>query len=315
MISTESVLAAEARIREYIRTTDMLRAPYLIEGNGGIYAKLENLQHTGSFKVRGAFNKVLRLKERVSAPQIVAASSGNHGAALAYALKELGGTGIVFVPENASTSKIDAIKRLGVEVRLFGADTADTEAEARAFAAGCGAEYVSPYNDWDVITGQATLGVEILEQLPNVGTVFLSVGGGGLIAGIGSYLKLVAPHVKIVGCSPGASRVMAASVEAGKILDIESCQTISDATAGGLEPNAITFELCTRVVDHWIDVTEAEIADAMRLFIRESRMVIEGSAGVAIAAARKANCNALPRPFAVVICGGNVSAATIKDIL
>ncbi|MCQ4632548.1 threonine/serine dehydratase [Shinella sp. CPCC 100929] len=312
----DAIRNAETRVRPFVRETYLEASPYLSKTIGlDVHLKLENLQHTGSFKLRGALNKILSLGSAAATTRVVTASSGNHGAAVAFALRQVGGEGIVFVPENASEAKVAAIRRLGAEVRFHGTDSAVTEAHARAFAEAEGGVYVPPYNDIDVMAGQGTLGVEILRQLPDVRTVIASVGGGGLIAGIATYLKAAAPQVKIVGCSPQASRVMAASVAAGRVLDLDSDDTLSDGTAGGVEPDTITFAPCRDLVDHWIDVSEVEIAQAMKLFVEHHHMLCEGAAGVAIAAAIKAERGLIEGPVAIVVCGGNVSIPVLKGIL
>ncbi|MBB3660049.1 threonine dehydratase [Rhizobium sp. BK650] len=315
MSLTEDVRSAERRIRQYVNSTPLEAAPYLLPQSADIYVKLENLQHTGSFKLRGALNKVLTNRDAALNAPFVAASSGNHGAALAYALKQVGGQGIVYVPEGASVAKVKAIRSLGAEVRVHGKDTSETEAQARLFAQGEGLVYVSPYNDEAVIAGQGTLGIEILEQLPDVSNLFVAVGGGGLIAGIASYVKDIAPHVKIFGCSPERSRAMAASVRAGRIVEVPLLETLSDGTAGGLEPGAITFDLCRRLVDQWVDVTEQEISTALRDFIRGSGTIAEGAAGVALAASVKVEQDLRPGRSVVVVCGGNISSTTMASIL
>ena len=245
----------------------------------------------------------------------VTASSGNHGAAIAYAMDKLDVSGIVFVPEQTSSTKVDAIRSAGAEVRFHGTDGLDTENFARQYAADNSMEYLSPYNDAAVIAGQGTCGVEIARQLPDVDAVFVAVGGGGLIAGVGTFLKSVNPNVEIVSCQPAASAVMTESVKAGKIIDLESEPTLSDGTAGGIEADAITFEMCEQLVDKFVVVSEEEIAVAMCNFIDSHHMLLEGSAGVAIAgllanAEEYANKNVV-----VIICGGNISRATLKKVI
>jgi threonine dehydratase len=276
---------------------------------------LENLQHTGSFKVRGALNKVLSIPTDQRAQGVVAASTGNHGAAVAFALRKLGAPGVIFAPEHAIQSKIEIIKGLGTEVRTYGRDCAETEVYARNFAAENGLTFVSPYNDPQVVGGQGTIGVELERQLPRADAVFVALGGGGLISGIAGYLKADQPGIKIIGCSPANSQVMAKSVEAGEILDLPSLPTLSDGTAGGVEPGAITFDLCRELVDDYVTVTEDEIADSLRLFIRTHHMMIEGAAAVAIASFLKINNRFADKNVVIVICGANIGTDTLKEIL
>jgi threonine dehydratase len=310
------VIAAEKRIRPHIRKTPLEYSPYYSELAGAdIYFKLENLQHTGSFKVRGAMNKVLSLTQSEQQGGVVTASSGNHGAATAFSTAKLGGGSIVFVPDNASTAKVQAIERLGAEVRCFGDDTAVTEAHARRFARDNGLAYVPPYNDLEVIGGQGTIAVELAGQLDRIDAVFAALGGGGLISGIAGYLKAIHPHVEIVGCSPQNSQVMIQSIRAGKILDLPSRPTISDGTAGGLEPDTITFELCRQFVDDFEVVTEDEIKASLRRYIQIHHMLVEGAAAVAIAAAMKMSRRFAGKKVVVVLCGANISLETLKSVL
>lgn len=280
-----------------------------------VYVKLENLQHTGSFKARGALNKLLSLDERQRAAGVVAASTGNHGAGFAFALAKLGMAGVVFVPENASPAKVTNIRRLGAEVRFFGDESAAAEVHARDYAAQRGMVYISPYNDWDVVAGQGTIGVEIARQLPDVDALVASLGGGGLISGTAGYLKAVKPDVFVVAASARNSNVMMKSIRAGRIVTIDHLPTLSDGTAGGVEEGAITFDLCRELVDHFVDVDENAIKAAMRLFIESHHMLLEGAAGVAIAGLLASKDRLAGRKAAVVICGANIDAAGLKAAL
>jgi threonine dehydratase len=313
---TQEITAAEKRIRPYIRETILEYSPYysgLVKAN--IYFKLENLQHTGSFKVRGAMNKVLALTRAERARGVVTASTGNHGAATAYSLGQLGASGIVFVPDAASADKVDAIRRLGAEVRYFGDDTAVTEAHARQYAREKGLTYIPPYNDLQVIGGQGTIAVELAKQLDRIDAVFVALGGGGLISGVAAGLKSAQPDVKVVGCSPENSQVMIQSIKAGRILDLPSRPTISDGTAGGIEPGSITFELCRDLVDAYETVAEAQIKDSLRQYLQVHHMLIEGAAAVALAACVKQADRLAGKNVVVVLCGANIGLAMLKAVL
>jgi len=230
-------------------------------------------------------------------------------------MRELGVAGVIFVPEQTSIVKVDAIRSYGGEVRFFGTDGLDTEQHAREFADENGMFYVSPYNDAEVIAGQGTCGIEITEQLPDIDAAFIAVGGGGLISGVGSVLKLHNPALQLFGCQPEASAVMARSVEAGFVLDLPSEPTLSDGTAGGVEPNSITFDICCELVDDFVLVSEQQIASAMRQYIDAEQHHIEGAAGVAVAALLGCRYALSGMKIAVIICGGNISEATLKTIL
>ncbi len=312
----KEVIAAEKRIRPYIRETILEYSPYYsrpIEAN--VHFKLENLQHTGSFKLRGAMHKMLSLTRAQRDRGVVTASTGNHGAAVAYSLGKLDASGIVFVPDNASPVKVQAIERLGAEVQYFGNDTADTEAHARKFAEQNGLTYIPPYNDLQVIGGQGTIAVELVKELKKIDAVFVALGGGGLISGLAGYLKSIHPGMEIIGCSPQNSQVMIRSVGAGKILDLPSLPTISDGTAGGIEPGSVTFDLCRELIDDYETVTEDEIKASLGEFLQTQHMLIEGAAAVAVAAMVKRRDRLAGKNVVVIICGANISLETLKTVL
>ena len=314
-LPADIALAAQ-RISAHVRETPLEPSPFFSATSGAnVSLKLENLQHTSSFKLRGALNKLLCLPHDERARGCVAASSGNHGAAVSYALNVLGAPGLVFVPEGTSSTKVEAIKRYGAEVRVFGTDGLDTELEARRFALAEGLAYVSPYNDLDVIAGQGTVGFELAQQCRELDAVFVAVGGGGLIGGIGAFLKSVRPSVRIVSCQPAASPVMTESIRANEIVDMASEPTLSDGTAGGIEPDAVTFDLCRNVVDDFVLVDEEAIADAMRGFIDAHHQLLEGAAGVALGGLLAKRADYAGATAAVVICGGNISRDTLKRVL
>lgn len=314
-LPADIVLAAN-RIGPHVRETPLDYSPYFSELTGAnVYLKLENLQHTCSFKLRGAFNKLLSLGPEERKVGCVTASSGNHGAAIAFAMQKLGVTGVIFVPEQTSPTKVDAIKRAGGDVRFFGTDGLDTETHAREYAADNGMVYLSPYNDEQVIAGQGTCGVEIARQLTPVDAVFIAVGGGGLMSGVAVFLKSVNPSLEVVSCQPAASAVMTESVKAGKILDLPSDPTLSDGTAGGIEAEAMTFDICRDVVDRYVVVDEDEIAAAMRAFIDSHHMLLEGAAGVAIAGFQQIADEYQGKNVVIIVCGGNISRETLKTVI
>jgi len=315
LLPANAVLAAN-RIADYIRETPLDYSQYFSELTGAnVYLKLENLQFTGSFKLRGAFNKLLSMTPEQTEAGCVAASSGNHGAAIARAMQKLGISGTIFVPEETSSTKVAAIRRAGGDVRFFGTDGLETEQHARSYADENGMLYLSPYNDPDVIAGQGSCGVEIARQMSELDAVFIAVGGGGLIGGVGTFLKSIHPELDVIGCQPEASAVMAESAKAGRIVEIPSNPTLSDGTAGGIEADAITFDLCQGLVDEYVLVSENEIAEAMREFIDSHHMLLEGAAGVAIAGLKKKAAEYQGRNVVVIVCGGNISRETLKTVI
>lgn len=312
----DAAAAAGRRIRGIVDTTPLLPSAGFSKATGAdVWLKLENRQLTGSFKIRGALNRLMTLGDEQRASGCVAASSGNHGAAVACALQRLETEGVIFVPEQTSLAKVDAIRSYGGNVQFFGTDGLDTEQHARRYAETHGMYYLSPYNDFEVIAGQGTCGIEITEQLAELDAIFIAVGGGGLVAGVASVLKARRPDVRVYGCQPAASPVMARSVEAGEILDLPSAATLSDGTAGGIEAGAITFELCRTLVDEFVLVSEAQIAAAMRACINGDGERLEGAAGVALAGLQASSASIRGQKVAVIICGGNVSPKTLEAVL
>jgi len=312
----EAAERAAARIVGLVRETPLDYSPrFSAETGAEVWLKLENLQHTGSFKLRGAANRLMTLTPGQRAAGCVAASSGNHGAAVAYAMEKLDVSGVVFVPEQTSSTKVEAIRSYGGDVRFFGTDGLDTELHAREYAERNSLFYLSPYNDDEVIAGQGSCGIEIVAQSTDIDEIFVAVGGGGLIGGVGSVMRIHNKDVRVIACQPTASAVMTRSVAAGEILDLPSEATLSDGTAGGIEPGAITFELCRKVVDDFVTVDESEIAAAMRLFMDSQHQLIEGAAGVAIAGmlARKADLSG--RKVVIIICGANISRESLLTVI
>ena len=310
------VQAAEATIRPYVRETPLERSPFLSElGGTDVYLKLENQQLSGSFKLRGAMNKILSLSSEDRARPVVTASSGNHAAAVAYTLDRFGGRGIIYLPESVAKAKVDALSPYGVELRFVGGDSIVGELAAKKAAADESWTFVSPYSDAQIIGGQGTIALEIERQGDTVNTIFVPVGGGGLIAGIAGYLKARDASIHVVGCQPENSRVMAESVKAGKILELDSEPTLADGTAGGLDPDAITFPICQRIVDEFAVLSEDAIAAAMRFMIEKHYTLIEGAAALSVAAYLADPTRYRDQTVVLVVSGKKVSLDTLTKVL
>lgn len=310
------VLIAENRIRSYVRETPLdYSLPLSKITNTNVYLKCENLQYTGAFKIRGAFNKLLSLSTSQRKKGVVTASSGNHGAAVAFGLNKLNIPGIVFVPENTSSTKVDNIRNYEVPLEFYATDCMKTEIYAIEYAKQHNMIYVSPYNDRQVIAGQGTIALEITRQIADVDFILVPIGGGGLISGIAGYIKSASPKTKVIGCLPENSAVMFESMKAGKIINMETLSTLSDATAGGIEPDAITFEFCREFVDDYILVSEQEIKDAIITLIKSQHLLIEGAAGVALASLLKNSKEFAGKNVVVVLSGANISLDTLKTVL
>ena len=312
----DDVLASYDRSKNYIRKTPLDHSPSLSELiNGEVYLKLENVQKTGSFKFRGAISKITSLSSDQRNKGVVTASTGNHGAAVSLAMKILDVNGKIVVPKNIARNKLENIKKLGGIVEFYGKDCIESEFRAQEISKESGSAYISPYNDPDIVTGQGTIAVELDNQLNDIDEVIVSVGGGGLISGIGGYLKQVQPKVQMVACSPKNSCVMYESLNAGRILDLPSKQTLSDGTAGGVEEGSITFDICKEIIDDFVLVTEREIASGIRTAINDDHQLIEGSAGAAIAALFKRKKTLIGKRVIIIICCGNINSTTLHKVL
>tara|TARA_Y100001970_G_C14185301_1_gene832243 strand:- start:1125 stop:1955 length:831 start_codon:yes stop_codon:yes gene_type:complete len=276
---------------------------------------MENQQHTGSFKFRGAINKMLTLTQSERESGIYAASTGNHGAAVAYACQMLSVPCIIYVPENSSDAKLANMKNFGAEIVVHGKDCMDGELKAREVAKKTGGIYLSPYNDLDVIAGQGTIAKEIESQCDGLDAVIVSVGGGGLISGVGGYLKSIWPDIEVIAASPENHAVMIKSLEAGKIIKINPVPTISDGTAGGVEDRSITFGMCQEFVDHMVLLTEQEIENGIIHLIEKEHVLVEGAAGTAIAALIKMQDHLKGKRVGIIVCGRNISLEVLRKII
>ena len=307
---------AEGRIRSLIRETPLEYSEHLSQKCGcRVYLKLENLQVTGSFKIRGAANHILSLSRSEKKRGVITASTGNHGGACAAVVKQTGIKGTIYLPENASGVKLEAIKGYGVELAFHGSDCIETETFARDIAERDGRTYIPPYNHPCIIGGQATIGMELIRRRDDLSAVLVPVGGGGLMAGVAGWLKAHRPEIITVGCQPVNSPVMYESIKEGKIVDMESHPTLSSGTAGGIEKGSLTFDLCRRHVDDWLLVTEDEIRDALLLMIREHRMLVEGAAALPVAALLKSADRFEGQTVVLIITGDKLDPSLLKKIL
>lgn len=307
---------AVVRIRPHVRETP-LEESFLLsqEGEARVFLKMETGQVSGSFKARGAFNKLLSLNVAEREAGIVTASTGNHALATAHALAILGLHGEIFLPATASAVKLDALRSRGARLRLVDADPGAVELAARAYAEERGRVYVSPYNDPEVIAGQGTIALELMKTLDAFDTVIVPVGGGGLIAGIAGTLKTHRPNVRVVGCQPTASAVMTHSVEAGRLLDLPSDDSISDATVGLVEHGSITFPICQTCVDEWALIDESELRSAIRFIATHHSVMIEGAAALAVAALRRRADRRRGQSIVLVLSGSHIDLSLLASIL
>lgn len=303
------------RSNPHIRHTPLEHSPYLSNlASANVFLKLDNIQKTGSFKFRGAISKMTSMSDQEKSNGVVTASTGNHGAACSLAMSTLQIKGKIVVPENVHKNKVENILNLGGEVEYYGDDCIDAEERAQEISKTTGATYISPYNDEAIVCGQGTMGLEIWEDLKGVDAVFISVGGGGLISGVGGYLKSMNESIQVYGVSPENSCVMYESLKAGKQLDLPSEPTLSDGTAGGVEFGSMTFEMCKEIIDDFSIVSEEEIAKGIQIGVEKHHQLIEGAAGTAIAGFMKQKDKFKDKTVVLVMCGGNISGAVLKSI-
>ncbi len=307
-----AIEAAHARIQPYVRETPL--EPWSAVGPN-VFLKLEHLQLTGSFKLRGASNKIALLTADQAARGVVAASNGNHGLGVAAAAQARGIAAEVYVSAHVSPTKARRIEALGARIRTAGEDPLTAELAARRAAEQSGRVFISPYNDLDVVAGQGTIAVELHRQLPELDAVFVAVGGGGLIGGIGAYFKAVAPATEIVGCWAANSPVLHECLRAGRIVEVAEEPTVSESTAGNLEPDSVTLDVCRTAIDRHVLVSEDEILAAMRRIMKTEHWLIEGAAAVAVAAYLQDAKRYAGRKVAIVLCGRNLSPEALARLI
>ncbi|MBS7619651.1 threonine/serine dehydratase [Candidatus Bathyarchaeota archaeon] len=309
------IYSAQKRIRSFIRSTPMERSDFLSELTGGeVYLKLENQQITGSFKIRGALNKFLKLSGDAKARGVVTASSGNHAQGVAYASILLGIESTIVVPENTPKVKIEAIRKYGVNPLIYGKEYLEAEKFARRIEKEEGKVFISAYNDLDVIAGQGTIAIEMFNENPDLNTVLVPVGGGGLISGIASYVKN-AFGCEVLGVQSENSPVMFESLKQGKIVEMESKSSVAEALHGGIEDGSVTFEICRRLVDEIVLVKEESIINGIRLMIQTHHQVVEGGGAVGVAALLESPERYREKSIGIVISGGNLDEKILNMLI
>ncbi len=304
--------AAAGRVAGLLAPTPLQHSPVLSGLVGTpVHLKCEHVQPTGSFKVRGAANALTLLHAEGHA-RVITASTGNHGMAAAHVGALLGVRVEVHVPQGTEPVKRRGLEALGAAIVTVLGDSSDAERHARATAQRTGLPYLSPYNDPAVVCGQGTVALEILEQLPDVAAVYASVGGGGLLSGMGAALAGPAPGAAVVGCWPSAAPTLLRCIEAGRFVEVVEHPTVSDGTAGGIERGAITVDLAARVIDRAVEVSEPAILEAMRILLDSDRWIVEGAAAVALAGAM-ADSARPDGPIVVVLCGRNLGPEVARQ--
>jgi threonine dehydratase len=309
MVDLDDVRSAAERLRPLVVRTPLERSAALSDLCGlDVWLKLECFQATGSFKLRGALNALMTLR----ADKVVTASAGNHGLGVARAAHVLGVAAIVVVPETASPAKVEALRRSGAELVLFGPTYDQAEAEGLRLARERSLPFISAYNDPTVVAGGGTIALEVLDDLPDVRTLIVPAGGGGLIGGIGVAAHGVRPEITVYGVQSVASPALHAALRAGAIVPVEVQPSLADGLAGNVESSTITFGLLKDHVRDVVLVEETEIAEAMRWLLIHERVVVEGSAAVGVAALRRGGLD-LDGRVVVVLTGRNVAAAVLQQ--
>jgi len=312
------VLRARRRIAPYVRRTPLVRSAWLSALSGAsVSLKLESLQVSNSFKSRGAFNAVIARLERPGGPpsRLVTASAGNHGRALAAAARTFNLPLIVFTPADAPKTKLDAIRREGAELRADGRDYDEAERMAKAYATQAGAEFISPYNDADVIAGAGTVAVEIFEDDPGIDTVVVPIGGGGLISGVAAVARAINPRCDVIGVEVEASCAFQQSVRAGRLVEIVPGATLADGLGGNPDPDTITFALIQRLVTRIVTVSEDDLSAAIVGLVDAEHLIAEGAGAAATAAVVGGRVEVLSRRVAVIVSGSNIDRARLAALL
>jgi threonine dehydratase len=314
-VTLRDVYLARHKIASVVKRTPLIYSDWLTERVGGsVYLKLESLQETGSFKMRGAANKLLSLASDVRERGVIAVSSGNHGRAVAHVARQLGIRAVVCLSEAVPENKREAIQRLGAEMVIHGKTYDEATVYAFRLQEEQGLAMVHPFDDPLIIAGQGTIGLELLQDLPEIDTVVVPLSGGGLLGGIALALKTAHAGIRTIGVSMERGPAMVESLRAGRVVDVVEEPTIADALAGGIAPNAYTFDIVQRYVDDTVLVSEEEIAGAMAFALEKHHLVVEGGGAVGVAALLYGRVSRLGRHVAVVVSGGNVDLLVLLEI-
>lgn len=313
MLTLDKVYKASHVLKEVIRTTDLIRAPK-INPDCEVYLKTENLQVTGSFKVRGAYFRISQLTEEERAKGVIACSAGNHAQGVALAATKAGIKSLICLPDSAPISKVEATKGYGADVCLVPGVYDDAYQKALELRDEKGYTFIHPFNDDDVIAGQGTIGIELLDQLPDVDAVVVPVGGGGLISGVAFAIKSLNPNIKVYGVQAAGAPSMVNSLHDGKIERLDKVATLADGIAVK-EPGSNTFEICSKYVDGMVTVTEDEISCAILSLIEQQKLIAEGAGAVSVAAVM---FNKIPVKGKKVVClvsGGNIDVTILNNVI
>ncbi len=313
MLSIENVYKAKNVLKDVARKTDVIHAPKLCEGVN-LYLKTENLQITGSFKVRGAYYKMSCLTEEEKSRGVIACSAGNHAQGVALAAQKNGIKAVICLPDGAPISKVEATKSYGAEVCLVEGVYDDAYQKALSLRDEKGYTFIHPFNDEDVIAGQGTIALELIEQLPDLDAVLVPIGGGGLISGIAYTIKTINPRVKVYGVQATGAPSMQNAVAHGQIEELSSVSTIADGIAVK-KPGDLTYELCQKYVDEIVTVSDDEISAAILALMEKHKLVTEGAGAVAVAAAMFKKVDLTGKKAVCVLSGGNIDVTILSRVI
>lgn len=305
--------SAKERVDKVTNRTHLFYSDYFSGiSNNNVYIKPENLQKTGSFKIRGAYNKICKLSEEEKAKGIITASAGNHAQGVAFSANDLGIDATICMPEQTPMIKVDGTLKYGAKVDLFGENFDACKDHALERAEKEGLTFIPPFDDLDVIEGQGTISLEILEDLEYVDYVIVPVGGGGLIAGVAKCIKQISPLIKVIGVEPVSAASMKEAVKEGKVVKVKGVDTIADGTAVA-EVGKYTYEICKDYVDDWITVTDEEVLMAFINLMERHKLVAEPSGALSLAALQKVNF--YNKNVVSIISGGNIDMSFISQLI
>lgn len=313
MLTMEKIEHAARVLNPVIRKTDLIFAP-TINQESEIYLKAENLQLTGSFKVRGAYYKISQLTEEEKARGVVACSAGNHAQGVALAATKAGIKSLICLPDGAPISKIEATKHYGADVCLVSGVYDDAYKKALALKEELGCTFIHPFDDENVMAGQGTIGLELLEQLPDLDAVIVPVGGGGLISGVAFAIKSLKPNVKVYGVQASGAPCMFNSIAHNQLECLNKVSTIADGIAVK-EPGKLTFEICNQYVDHIVTVTDDEISTAILALIEQQKLIAEGAGSVSVAAALFNKVPVAGKKVVCLVSGGNIDVTILSRVI
>lgn len=313
MLTLDNVYRASYALRDVVKKTDIIHAPKLKEGCE-LYLKTENLQITGSFKVRGSYYKMSKLTDEEKKRGVIACSAGNHAQGVALSAKKNGIKAVICLPDGAPISKIQATKSYGAEVCLVEGVYDDAYRRALELRDECGYTFIHPFNDEDVIAGQGTIALEIADQLPDLDAVVVPVGGGGLISGIAFTIKSINPNVKVYGVQAAGAASMVKSVKEKQITELSSVSTIADGIAVK-KPGDLTYEICSKYVDEIVTVSDDEISAAILALMEQHKLVTEGAGAVAVAAAMFGKLPLENKKTVCLCSGGNIDVTILSRVI